>query len=154
MCTELPIQCTDAPLYRTPTKESDAFTATEDLEKAAGPMIEGKTLREIIAEMSPLDYGAERPITLCEAFIRKYLCTRKTQVCMQMRRSKEQVSLILDEEFKPETRRNLNTGKSNDDSPIASINKPETQPGFDLKRLNETSTMLRYTWSNFFQQSI
>ena len=27
-------------------------------------------------------YGSEKPITLCEAFVRKYLTVQKDQVCM------------------------------------------------------------------------
>ena len=102
MCSELPIQCSDAPLYKTPTKESDAFEPEVDPTKPKGAIIDGKTIQEMVKEYFQHPYGAEKPITLCEAFIRKYLSTRKTQVCMQMRRSKEEAALILGEDFKAE----------------------------------------------------
>ena len=38
----------------------------------------GKTLEEVVLEYYTYPYGSEKPITLCEAFIRKYIGTRKT----------------------------------------------------------------------------
>jgi hypothetical protein len=47
-------------------------------------------------EIYKYQHGSEKPITLCEAFVRKYLNTKKSQVCMQIRRLYEEAQLILD----------------------------------------------------------
>ena len=49
-----------------------------------------------------MPYGSEKPITLCDAFIRKYLSSKKTKVCMQIRRSQEDAKLILENLYKGE----------------------------------------------------
>ena len=47
----------------------------------------GKDVYDLIKEKTPMPYGTEKPLTLCEAFIRKYLSSKKQKVCMQIRRS-------------------------------------------------------------------
>ena len=60
------------------------------------PSLGNVSFAELIQEYFPYPYGSEKPITLCDAFIRKYMWSKKTQVCMQIRRSKIDAKLILD----------------------------------------------------------
>ena len=70
-------------------------------------------------------YGSERPMTLCEAFVRKYLTVEKNSICMQMRRSRTDALNIM-------------TGMDVDEK------------NFD----KSDSVLVPYTWSQFFQQSL
>ena len=94
MNRELPIQCSDMPLWKRNDKQEPVFGMDTEPPKKRGPLLDGKTIDQQVEDRMTFEYGAERPITLCEAFIRKYLATKKTQVCMQMRRSKEEALLI------------------------------------------------------------
>jgi len=92
-----------------------------------------ETLNESFAkELKKYPYGSEKPITLCEAFVRKYLSVVKSSVCMQMRRKTDDVLKIL---------KCMET-------------KHNTSPTQQMNELGEPSMMVQYTWSNFFQQSI
>ena len=62
----------------------------------------GKDVYDRIREKTPMPYGTEKPLTLCEAFIRKYLSSKKSKVCMQIRRSQEDAKLILENLYKGE----------------------------------------------------
>ena len=39
-----------------------------------------------MTEAQDFPYGTEKPVTMCEAFVRKYLTVNKSDVCMQIRR--------------------------------------------------------------------
>ena len=69
-----------------------------------------------------LPYGAEKPITLTEAFVRKYLTVKKNSICMQMRRLKEESVNI----------------KTNTDM---------FKPNLDSKQDSNKYEMVTYTWS-------
>lgn len=59
---------------------------------------------------SETPYGCEKPITLCEAFVRKYFTIRKNDVCMQIRRwvdEADQIQQVYQAPSNPYSGRNL-----------------------------------------------
>jgi len=120
MDTELPLKCSDFP-------SQGSFSVPW------GPMFRHQGLSEeqtgtdaFMRELNKVPYGSEKPITLCEAFIRKYLVFNKSEVCMQMRRSKEDALFII---------------KSMHKDIVADIN---------LDLIKEPTVMVQYTMSDFF----
>ena len=72
--------CSDAPLWRRLDRNlegyEDSHLQTEEKKEFA--TVNGKSIEEVVAETYTYPYGSEKPITLCEAFIRKFMGTRKT----------------------------------------------------------------------------
>ena len=73
MDQELPVKCSDVP------------QSTEG--HFSVPWGQKESNEKFIEELQNLPYGSEKPVTLCEAFVRKYLLLKKSSVCMQMRRA-------------------------------------------------------------------
>lgn len=83
---EIPIKCNGCPL---PNNELNQFIKTfqNEMEKnTQKTQSKGKTRSplNLTVKSDPNEepYGSEKPITLCEAFVRKYLTVQKDQVCM------------------------------------------------------------------------
>ena len=71
---ELPIKCTDAPVW---SKEFEIESAKSKQSTSTKGKAGGKDVYDRIREKTPMPYGTEKPLTLCEAFIRKYLSSKK-----------------------------------------------------------------------------
>ena len=82
---------------------------------------------KFVEELQNLPYGSEKPVTLCEAFVRKYLHLKKSSVCMQMRRAVADAREIYKLQGREE----------------------ELQ-----KEPQSESVMVQYTWSSFFRESL
>ena len=77
---ELPIKCTAAPMW---SKEFEIEAAKSKMDNSTTKgKAGGKDIYEHIREKTPMPYGTEKPLTLCEAFIRKYMSSKKTKICM------------------------------------------------------------------------
>lgn len=159
---ELPIKCTAAPLW---SKEFEEEAAKSMNDLSGKGKVGGRDIFEMIKEKNPMPYGSEKPITLCDAFIRKYLSSKKTKVCMQIRRSQEDAKLILENLYKGEevdpseleateplavpVEDQVPQSQSQKQSPISNMTQPMSRYESRMQ-----SVLVQYTWSNFFLQSL
>lgn len=159
---ELPIKCTATPIW---SKEFEDEAAKASMDSSGKGKVGGKDIYQLIREKTPMPYGSEKPITLCDAFIRKYLSSKKTKVCMQIRRSQEDARLILENLYKGEevdpseieateplpvaAEDQVPLSQRQKQSPISNMNQPRS-----AKESRVQSVLVQYTWSNFFLQSL
>lgn len=159
---ELPVKCTATPIW---SKEFEDEAAKASIDSSGKGKVGGKDIYQLIREKTPMPYGSEKPITLCDAFIRKYLSSKKTKVCMQIRRSQEDAKLILENLYKGEevdpseieatqplpvaAEDQVPQSQSQKQSPISNMNQPRS-----AKESRVQSVLVQYTWSNFFLQSL
>ena len=87
MNQELPIKCHDPPLWKKSAEtiffqQKGLTTQTASGQNESNTIrdfrINGKDLYTFMQENYNYQYGSEKPITLCEAFVRKYLNTKKS----------------------------------------------------------------------------
>lgn len=81
----------DAPIW---SKKFEEEAIASKSQSSNNGRVGGKDIYQLLREKQSMPYGSEKPITLCEAFINKYMSTKKDKVCMQIKRSLKEANHI------------------------------------------------------------